>query len=92
MRKGIQKNMIFIRTPDSRRYEAAYLILRPNPRPLRDTGGVELWQEAERILSSADPKTSSAPPSRRWWWFLGGIGTGGLLSLLAGMIIRFASS
>ncbi len=83
MRKGIQKNMIWIRTPESARYESAYLVLRPRI-PQEDNAALaaDFVREAQQILSDSDPlpkKTRFRHPGLLW--FLLGLLTG-ILSLL----------
>lgn len=92
MRKGIQKNMIYIRTPDSRRYESAYLVLRPQPRGSYDPQSAQLWQEAERLLESSVVDSAPSRPPRRWLWFLSGGIVGGVFSLLCALLVLLLSS
>ena len=49
MHKGIQKNMIWIRTPESRCFEAAYFVLRPE-RGSETTRKGEMLKEANRLI------------------------------------------
>ncbi len=83
MRKGVQKNMILVRTPESRCFEAAYFVLRPERRA--DTiGEGEMIREANRLLAETGKRDSSRPEKRnrlRWIPFLIGIGAGVLLCL-----------
>ena len=83
MHKGIQKNMIWIRTPESRCFEAAYFVLRPE----RDSETMrrgEMLREANRLLDEsvhADSRPSLRPASRRLLPFLLGLLAGALLCL-----------
>ena len=88
MLRGAEKRMIVVRTRDSRMFEEAYFVVRPEA----DRGGRNepdmLW-EANRILESSMAgcrgesvcSPSSLPPRRgtlrRVTWFLAGLLSGG---------------
>ena len=59
MLRGAKKNMIVIRTRDSRMFEEAYFVMR------RDTGvsvdEADMLFEANRILESASPREGNQP-------------------------------
>ena len=92
MLRGAKKNMIVVRTRDSRVFEEAYFVMR------RDSGQAAvdeadmLW-EANRILESTvphagrDPQGASAEGGRRWvrnllWFGVGLCSGGGITGLL----------
>jgi hypothetical protein len=92
MIRGIQKNMIYIRTPDSNRYESAYLVLRRQPRGSYDPRSAQLWQEAERLLESSVGESTRSRPPRRWVWFLLGGIVGSIFSLLCALLVLLLGS
>ncbi len=85
MLRGAKKNMIVIRTRDSRMFEEAYFVMR------RDTGvsvnEADMLFEANRILENASPRTDTRPPEakssrlgglvRGLLWFGAGLISGG---------------
>lgn len=89
MRKGVQKNMIWVRTPESRCFEAAYFVLRPQRRADTPREG-EMLREANRLLSESgkrDAPRSSIRFRHRFIPFLIGIGAGAGLSLLFSVLM-----
>ncbi len=85
MLRGAKKNMIVIRTRDSRMFEEAYFVMR------RDTGvsvnEADMLFEANRILENASPRADSRPSEAKsahhtgFWrgalWFGAGLLSGG---------------
>ena len=63
MRKGVQKNMIWVRTPESRCFEAAYFVLRPQRRSDTLREG-EMIREANRLL--LEDREHRRPSKGRW--------------------------
>ncbi len=53
MLKGIQKNMIWVRTPESALFESAYFVLRPKRSTLSPDDG-EMVREANRLVFEGD--------------------------------------
>ena len=49
MIKGAQRRMVEIRTPDSKLFETAYFLLRPQPMPEADAH--DMIAEADRIIA-----------------------------------------
>ncbi len=61
MLKGIQKNMVWVRLPGSRHFEAAYFVMRTDPPPHAKEN--EMMKEANKILAESNVfrhKSSSA--------------------------------
>ena len=89
MIRGAQKKMIVVRTHDSRVFEEAYFVVRPDREPPPDEG--DMLSEANRIIhkstaSPTDPLRYSPPSRIKPWlisaaWFLGGLllGAGGAM-------------
>ena len=55
MLKGIQKNMVWIKTPESRYFESAYFVMRSAQSNLPSDG--DMLIEANRIIKNSDPKS-----------------------------------
>ena len=89
MLKGIQKNMIWIRTPESRYFESAYFVLRPDKQADRNQKG-DMLREAERLLTAGRAKEKRVR-IRPLFLFLGGGGLGILLSLTVTLLISLAT-
>ena len=92
MLRGAKKNMIVVRTRDSRVFEEAYFVMRRDRSPTSVDEADMLW-EAHRILESAHPQAERAPRAPRddgarirwrdWIWFgVGLISGGGVTGLL----------
>ncbi len=89
MLKGIQKNMIWVRTPESRFFEAAYFVMRPNACSAPPREG-EMLREANRLLSEGTRKTTPRREQRLWQRllpFLAGLASGAVLSLLLALAL-----
>ncbi len=81
MLKGIQKNMIWVKTPESTLFESAYFVLRPtHPHRLPENG--EMVREANRLVcESTRPEAGRHRRNRHHWRsFLSGALCGLLLS------------
>ena len=86
MLRGAKKNMIVVRTRDSRVFEEAYFVIRPDTGTTAVDDADMLW-EANRILENTTPspcpssRTSSARNSKGLWrgllWYGLGILSGG---------------
>ena len=79
--RGAQKQMIVIRTGDSRYFDEAYFVLRNKVRTGKDAER-EMIREANRILRESEPD-ASLPPKRcakAFILFLTGILCGGLVA------------
>ena len=84
MLRGIQKNMIWVKTPESRFFESAYFVMRPAKMPKPPKEG-EMLREANRLLSEG-MKRALPHWKRRLYQlllpFLFGLATGSLFVLL----------
>lgn len=91
MLRGARKNMIVVRTRDSRVFEEAYFVMRRDRGTAVDEADM-LW-EANRILESTvphggrEPRGASAAGRRRWvrnllWFGMGLCSGGGITGLL----------
>lgn len=80
MIKGSRRQMVVLRTEDSKYFDEAYFVLRrewKEPKNGRD----EILTEANRILQEGTaPTPGTSRRMRRWLWFLAGILCGALLS------------
>ena len=89
MLKGIQKNMIWVRTPESQFFEAAYFVMRPTYASGKTREG-EMLREANRLLNEGTQKRP-LPPRGRWTGrfvpFLAGLGIGIGGSLLLTLLL-----
>jgi hypothetical protein len=92
MLRGARKNMIVVRTRDSRVFEEAYFVMRRNSGQTAVDESAMLW-EANRILESTvshagiEPLERPAKERRPWlrnllWFGLGLCGGGGITGLL----------
>ena len=88
MMKGAQKQMIVVRTADSRYFDEAYFVLRREIKAQRSDKN-EMISEANRILR--DCGLSPRPPrkriSRGVCFFLSGILCGGVVAALVCLLI-----
>lgn len=82
MIKGAQKQMIVLRTGDSRYFDEAYFVLRREVKPRRSSHD-EMIKEANRILaeSGLDIQTQKRKMGRGVWMFLLGILCGGCVAV-----------
>lgn len=91
MLKGSQKQMIVVRTRDSRVFEEAYFVMRRGAARGSEEELDMLW-EANRIIEASLPADrrqrgipcpaeatggGPSPMARRLFWFLGGLVSGG---------------
>lgn len=89
MLRGAQRNMIVVRTRDSRMFEEAYFVIRRD-RGLSSVAESDMLWEANRILEKAVLPTPAVEVSgkrrgrlRSFLWFLAGLaGGGGTVGLL----------
>ena len=83
MVKGTQKQMVVLRTHDSRYYEEAYFVLRDGCRT-RGESESTMMAEANRILdeSMLMPQPKRKKRMSRWWAF----GIGALLGCVLGVV------
>jgi hypothetical protein len=79
MLKGIQKNMIWVRTPESRCFEAACFVLRPR-RSGKEREG-EMLREAERLIAEGNGRRSEKRGGSRWLFFFLGAAAGATVPL-----------
>ena len=92
MLRGAKKNMIVVRTRDSRMFEEAYFVMRRDAKAAEEDDLSILW-EANRILESARPGALREPEGTRrggrrlrWrdlaWFGAGLLSGGGIAGLL----------
>lgn len=97
MLRGAEKRMIVVRTRDSRLFEEAYFVVRPEAEG-RESDSLDMLWEANRILDSSmaaakgREAVSSSPSPRRGLlrglvWFLMGLGTGGGIASLLWVLL-----
>ena len=98
MLRGAEKRMIVVRTRDSRLFEEAYFVVRPEAEG-RECDSPDMLWEANRILDSSmaavkgQERSASSPPSSRFGlmrglvWFLLGLGTGGGIASLLWVLL-----
>jgi hypothetical protein len=97
MLRGAEKRMIVVRTRDSRLFEEAYCVVRPEAEG-RESDGLDMLWEANRILDSSmaaakGREAASSRPSPRFGllrglvWFLMGLGTGGGIASLLWVLL-----
>lgn len=88
MIKGSQKQLIVLRTGNSRYFDEAYFVLR---RELQSgkCDRSDILLEANRILreSAPEPRGSKRKSMRAWICFLGGILCGGVLCTLLFLLL-----
>lgn len=63
MLKGIQKNMVWIKTPDSRYFESAYFVMRSMQ--ASDVRDGDMLLEANRIIKHSDPQRDRRSSKKR---------------------------
>lgn len=83
MLKGAQKQMIVIRTGDSRYFDEAYFVLRREIPGGRETQN-DMIREANRILRQSEPESRGKRGGGRrrgWLLFLGGLVLGVALTV-----------
>ncbi len=84
MIKGARKQMIVVRTGNSRYFDEAYFVLKENAQ--KDTRkSKDILSEANRILSEMTPEMPTAVKKQKRSWFYFGIG--GLCGALLGLIV-----
>ncbi|MBO5511774.1 MAG: hypothetical protein J6B24_08590 [Clostridia bacterium] len=98
MLRGAEKRMIVVRTRDSRLFEEAYFVVRPEAEG-RECDSPDMLWEANRILDSSMAAAKgreaggSPSPSPRFGlmrglvWFLLGLGTGGGIASLLWVLL-----
>lgn len=89
MLKGAQKQMIVIRTGDSRYFDEAYFVLRREVAGGREEQD-DMIREANRILRQSEPERGRRREHRRaigWLTFLGGALSGGILAAVITLLL-----
>ena len=89
MLKGAQKQMIVIRTGDSRYFDEAYFVLRREVPGGRETQN-DMIREANRILRQSEPESGRARRGGRrrgWLLFLGGLVSGIAATLVTVLLL-----
>lgn len=95
MLRGAKKNMIVVRTRDSRVFEEAYFVMRRDRQVERADDPDILW-EANRILEAAIPcaeragsRTQTAEKKgmlKKFLWFGAGLISGGAVGVILGFL------
>ncbi|MBO5931219.1 MAG: hypothetical protein J6Q70_03185 [Clostridia bacterium] len=87
MIKGARKQMIVVRTCDSRYFDEAYFVLRKNAQ--NEQKSQDILKEANRILAETAPNFSVAqkPKGNRWLFFAAGSICGVVLSILMAVLL-----
>ena len=88
MIKGAQKQMIVVRTSDSRYFDEAYFVLRENVQKEKQRS-TDILGEANRILAEMAPDFSASqkPKVGRWLFFAAGGICGAALSILMAVLL-----
>ena len=88
MIKGARKEMIVVRTANSRYFDEAYFVLREDKQKQRPKS-TDILSEANRILAEMTPEISRPPKKRNRPWISFAIGgfCGALLSLIATLLL-----
>lgn len=88
MIKGARKQMIVVRTGDSRYFDEAYFVLREDAQRERKKS-TDILNEANRILSEITPDSSPDRQKRNHQWFFFGIGgiCGAVLSAIVTLLL-----
>ena len=98
MLRGAEKRMIVVRTRDSRLFEEAYFVVRPEAEA-RERDDMDMLWEANRILdntmAAAKGRETVSPPVptprlgliRGLVWFFLGLGTGGGIASLLWVLL-----
>ena len=84
MIKGAKKQMIVLRTSDSRYFDEAYFVLRRSVSE-HTACGEDILGEANRILAESSLRQrrgARADGARRWWFFFAGCVCGALCAAL----------
>ena len=86
MIKGARKQMIVVRTGNSRYFDEAYFVLREDPQK-KKCKSADILSEANRILDEMAPNLPSASQkgNRQWLFF----GIGGLCGAVLSIIVTF---
>lgn len=95
MLRGAKKNMIVVRTRDSRVFEEAYFVMRRDRQVERADDPDILW-EANRILETAIPQAERAGAHtktpeksdilKKLLWFGAGLISGGAVGVILGLL------
>lgn len=84
MIRGARKEMIVVRTGDSRYFDEAYFVLRDSTKKHKQKS-VDILNEANRILAETAPEhlPPEKKPNKQWLFF----GIGGLLGAVLSVIV-----
>ena len=88
MIKGARKQMIVVRTGDSRYFDEAYFVLREDAEKEKRKS-VDILGEANRILDEISPEPSTKEKRRggKWLFFLAGSLCGAVLSVVLTLLL-----
>ena len=88
MIKGARKQMIVVRTGNSRYFDEAYFVLRDDAQKDKRKSK-DILSEANRILAEMAPEASSSKKNKNRHWFFFGVGSfcGALLSVIVTLLL-----
>lgn len=88
MIKGARKQMIVVRTGNSRYFDEAYFVLREDAQKEKQKSK-DILGEANRILAEIAPDISSVPKktNRQWLFFVVGGFCGAVLSVIVTLLL-----
>ena len=88
MIKGARKEMIVVRTANSRYFDEAYFVLREDSQK-QHHNSTDILSEANRILADLSPESSRIPQKRNPPWIPFAIGgfCGAVLSLIVTLLL-----
>ena len=88
MIKGARKQMIVVRTGDSRFFDEAYFVLREDLKKEKQKS-TDILSEANRILAEIAPELSPAHKKKNKQWIFFGVGglCGAVLSVIVTLLL-----
>ena len=88
MIKGARKQMIVVRTGNSRYFDEAYFVLKEDAQK-ENRKSTDILSEANRILSEITPESSSSKQmqNRQWLFFVVGGVCGAVLSIIVTLLL-----
>lgn len=88
MIKGARKQMIVVRTSNSRFFDEAYFVLREEAQSQNQKSS-DILSEANRILAEITPEASNAPKKQNRQWLFFGVGgiCGAVLSVIITLLL-----
>lgn len=86
MIKGAQKQMIVLKTSESRYFEEAYFVLKHEVKPQKKDRA-DLLTEANRILKESENVRTGKKHRISWLWFGVGMILGGMLASILCLLL-----